>query len=139
MSTIDCIEHEGIVGSITAKSIFVNIVSNAACSDCHAKKACASAESVEKVIEVTPYTGTFNIGDNVIVKLNQSLGIKAILIGYVYPFVLLFATLIIVVKTTGNELTAGIASLGLTSLYFLALRFFRSPLQKTFHFEIEKV
>ncbi|MDP4210675.1 MAG: SoxR reducing system RseC family protein [Bacteroidota bacterium] len=139
MSTNDCIEHEGIIQEITPKKLLVSIVSNPACSSCNAKSACASAESVEKTIEVSPYLGTYNIGDKVVVKLNQSLGVRAILLGYVYPFVILFATLIVGVKLTGKELTAGIASLLLVAIYFFSLKLFHVQLEKTFHFDVEKV
>ena len=139
MSTIDCIEHEGIVETISPDRLTVKIVSSAACTACHAKSSCPTSESVEKTIEVTSYQGTFGVGDHVVVKMNQSLGVKAILIGYFYPFLIMFGGLIVVYQTTGRDVWAGIASLLLLAIYFLVLKLFHYKLEKSFQFQVERV
>lgn len=47
------ITHQGIVENISGSQVFVRIIQTSACSTCSVKGHCSSADSKEKVIEVT--------------------------------------------------------------------------------------
>ena len=94
VNTGKTIEHKGFIERIRDNSILIKIVSESACADCHAKGACSAADMQEKEIEVQDSSGAFYTGEMVSVVIRQSQGFKALLIGYVYPFIILFAGLL---------------------------------------------
>jgi sigma-E factor negative regulatory protein RseC len=116
----------------------VNIISQSACAGCHAKGACTIADYEDKEIEVTDYKGNFKIGQEVTIIFKQSKGFTALTWGYVIPFFLVLGTLITALEVTGNELYAGLLSLGILIPYYITLYFFRHLLKKVLKFELEE-
>ncbi|WP_347838154.1 SoxR reducing system RseC family protein [uncultured Draconibacterium sp.] len=119
-------------------SLIVNIVSQSACSTCHAKGACTVSDYQDKEIEVTEYKLTYKIGDEVTILFKQSKGFTALIWGYVVPFFVVLGTLIVALEITGNELKAGILSLVVLVPYYITLYFFRHLLKKVLKFELEE-
>ncbi len=133
------VRHPGIVEGIDGKTVLVRIESQAACGQCQAKSHCGMAESAEKLIEVThPDPGQYATGDPVIVSLEQSLGYKALFLGYIIPFLILIISLFAVALTTGNEGLAALVAVLLMGPYYAVLYRYRHKLRKTFHFQIQK-
>ena len=144
------IKHDGIIialnGDGTAR---VRIVQTSACSACKAKAMCASAESVEKEMEVVLLGDEarrregerqgFAIGDTVEVMVQQKMGWKAVILAYLLPF---FAMLLVI--CVGNawlnvrEEILGTAALCAMAVYYLILGLFKSKLQKEFSFTARK-
>jgi sigma-E factor negative regulatory protein RseC len=116
----------------------VNIINHSACSGCHAKGACTVADYQEKEIEVSDYTGNYNIGQEVTIVFKQAKGYTALIWGYVFPFFLVLGTLIVAQEITGDELKAGILSLIILIPYYITLYFFRHLLKKVLKFEVEE-
>jgi sigma-E factor negative regulatory protein RseC len=130
------IEHDGIVQKSDNKSVTVRISSASACSGCHAEGSCTLSGIEEKIIEVS---GSYNVdpGDNVTVLMKQSMGYAALLLGYVFPMILVVALLIILVSSSVPELTAGLGSIAALVPYYLVLWFFRKRISKKFTFTIK--
>ena len=61
------ISHLGTIKSIDKKNLIVKIISQTACSACHAKSACTSADQTVKEIEIQQEEGGFQIGEEVLV------------------------------------------------------------------------
>ncbi len=116
----------------------MNIINQSACSGCHAKGACTVADYQEKEIEVSDYTGNYNIGQEVTIVFKQAKGYTALIWGYVFPFFLVLGTLIVAQEITGDELKAGILSLIILIPYYITLYFFRHLLKKVLKFEVEE-
>lgn len=136
----DSISHLGIVQKIAESAVFVSIVSQSACAACHAKGACSMSEVTEKVIEVTSLQAdSFYVGEHVEVVMQRSMGLRAVLLGYVLPFVVLLSVLILVAETTGSEAWAGITAILSLVPYYLILRLFKTNLKSQFGFSIVKV
>jgi len=133
------IEHKGFIDRITENSIFVKIVSESACSACHANGACPVSEMQDKEIEVNNTGGNFCAGEKVNLVMKQSLGFKALLIGYVYPFILLFTGLLCASAYGLSELTSGLLSSGLLVPYYFGVYLFRKNIKKSFNFSIRKI
>lgn len=72
------IEHEGIIEKISGNKITVRISKQSACSTCHAKGACMAADSKEKRVDITDYSGRFTENERVIVEGKESIGYKAV-------------------------------------------------------------
>ncbi|WP_319592390.1 SoxR reducing system RseC family protein [uncultured Draconibacterium sp.] len=119
-------------------SLTVNIVSQSACSTCHAQGACSVSDFQDKEIEVTEYNGNYKIGDEVTILFKQSKGFTALIWGYVIPFFIVLGTLIIALEVTGDELKSGLLSLFILVPYYITLYFFRHLLKKVLKFELEE-
>lgn len=132
------IKHTGFVKQVTSDKLVVNIVSESACSSCHANGACSAADMQDKEIEITNFTKKYSPGQVVTVVLQQSQGFTAVIWSYVVPFLLVFVTLIIAVSVTKNELIGGLVALAILIPYYIAIYFSRHLLNKVFKFEVEE-
>jgi len=131
------IEHQGIVSGVQGETISVNLNNVSNCSGCHAKAMCNVSETDNKVIEVINYQKSgFQKGDQVIVEFEKSLGPKALFLGYLLPFFVVIATLIISHTLTKNEVLSGTLSLLVLVPYYLVLYSQRSLLKKEFSFKL---
>ena len=129
------IKHEGIVESIGTESCRVRILQASACSSCSARQLCRSSESKEKLIEVRGHYPTLHVGDGVTLVGSVRQGLRASVIAYVVPLVLMVIALFIGTRLAG-EGTGALAALLVLALYYGVLYLFRDKLGKEFAFEI---
>ena len=130
--------HNGRVTNIDDTTIYVVIVAKSACSSCHSKTMCSMTEMEEKIIEIKRNdTHNFQIGDKVEVKMNQSMGTKAVLLGYFIPFILMMITLIASYNITGNEAITGLLTIVVLVIYYFLLFIFKKQISKNFSFQIQ--
>ena len=132
------IKHKAYVKSISPEGLWVSIVNESACASCHVKGACTVSDYQEKDIEITSYSKTYQIGQEVTVLFKESNGFKALFFGYILPLVVLLSTLIVSLIVSENEALSGILSLLILIPYYTTLYFFRAHLKKIFNFEIEE-
>jgi len=132
------IEHKGFIERINGDSIRVKILSHPACDACQAKGACSISEIQHKEIEILNGTGKYKTGELVDVIMSQSQGYSALLIAYVYPFILVFLVLMAATLSGLNELMAGLLSLSVLPLYYLIIFALRRKIRKKFVFSIRK-
>ena len=137
MGTTKEIKHPGVITSIDSSKIKVNITTYSACSSCSVKGICSISDVKDKMVEV-PNTGDFSVGQKVQVILHQTLGFKALYLGYVQPFIVVLLTLIITSFLTRNELLAGLISLVALAAYYLALYYYKENIRNKFTFAIKK-
>lgn len=91
----DKIKHLGIVESINGSYLKVRIVQTSACSACSIKGHCSAAESKEKLIDVYNKSGLpCQVGNQVMISGATSLGMKAVMWAFVFPFVVLLVSLL---------------------------------------------
>jgi sigma-E factor negative regulatory protein RseC len=136
------VEHSGIVTRVEEDKVQVSLLNVSACASCHAKGICAVSEAEQKIIDINNFaniSGQYKIGETVNVSFQQSAGFKALLIGYILPFLLLFITLVTTWTISSNEALAGLLSLAVLLPYFFLLKLFNSRLNKTFSFTISKI
>lgn len=135
---LDAIKHDGIVTKIDAATTYVTIVTHSACNACTVKGACNVSEMNEEVVEV-PRKGepAHQVGDRVQLVMKKTLGTRAVLLGYFFPFLVLLFTLIIMLSVTSNEGLAGLVSLAVLIPYYMILYLLRDRLKKTFTFNIQ--
>ena len=133
------IEHKGIVKSIIGHDIQVSIIAQEGCAACNLKSSCSVSEVEEKIVDVfVENPGNYKNGEDVEVYYKQSLGFRALFLGYVLPFLILVISLIILMSVTQKELLSGIISLILLVPYYLILYFSKDKIKKTFQFSIKK-
>ena len=96
-----------------------------------------AADMAEKIIEVQKSKIDVGVGDCVTVTLKRSLGFKALLLGYLLPFFILFATLAAVLEVTQDELTAGLSAITILVPYYGLLFVLRKALRQKFQFSLK--
>ncbi len=136
----DKISHTGVVQKIENGTVFVTILSQSACTSCHAKGACGMSESTEKIVEVAGnLTPDVKTGEHVEVLMERTMGMKAVIFGYGLPFIILLSVLLTVFEITGKELLAGLSAIVSLVPYYLGLLFFKNKLQSAFSFSVRKL
>lgn len=136
MDKVETIRHEGIVESIGAKSCLVRILQASACSSCSARQLCRSSESKEKVIEVKGHYPTLQVGDNVTLIGFVRQGLRASVLAYVIPLIIMLVALYVGTRLGGDGIGA-LAALLFLAIYYGILFLFRDKLDKHFSFKIE--
>ena len=131
------IEHSGCIEKIEPGKLFIRIEKQSACSVCTVKGKCPLPESKEELITIDiENAGTYKVGDEVTVCLKTSLGLRAVLIAYIVPFIILMIVLIGVFTITKNEPAAGISALGSLVPYYLLLFLLREKSKAKFKLRI---
>jgi sigma-E factor negative regulatory protein RseC len=130
------VQHDGTVKKVDSNSVFVSILSETACSGCHAEKLCNFSGEKEKVVEVK---GKYNVapGDPVTILMEQSMGYKALLISYLIPLLILIVSLIVLNAFAVSELMSGLVSVLVLVPYFIILYFFRKKIDRSFTFTLK--
>ena len=135
----DIIKHRGIVEKVDGSHIVVRIVQTSACSACSAKGLCNASESKEKQIDVYEANPSYQIGEEVMVCGTTSMGMRAVLLAFGVPLLILVLALGVSMKLTGEDalFSSGIALVSVVP-YYIAIYFCKDKLNRTFSFTIEK-
>jgi len=132
------IEHPGRIDKIENDKITVTILSQSACSTCHSKSMCTVSEMVEKTIEIRNSEDFgYKVGDQVTVYMKKTLGTWAVLYGYLFPFMVVVISLIILISLTKNEGFSAMISLGFLIPYYYILHKLKDKFSHTFEFSIK--
>lgn len=133
----DNITHDGLISHMTKDMITVMIVSQASCASCSVNGACSASDVEEKIVDVKrELHDNYNVGDKVVVMMDQSLGTWAVMFGYVFPFLVLLIGLIVFTQILDSEGIAGLSALALLAPYYAVLYLLRKQMEKTFQFKI---
>jgi sigma-E factor negative regulatory protein RseC len=132
------ITHEGIVQEVSDNNITVRFVSQPACSSCNIKESCALADSEARNLEVGSQDKSFQAGEKVNIILSQSHGFRAVFLGYILPLIVVFLSLILLLKLTNNEALAGLGSISVLIPYYIILWLLKGVIKKKFKFRLVK-
>ena len=120
-------------------SVQVKILSRSACAQCHARGMCTSLEMEEKIIDAVPVSrDPLQIGDTVVVMMEEKLGWKAIFYGFFLPFIVLAVVFFASYALGSKEITAALLGLGSLVPYYGLLSAFRKKIEKDFIIKVEK-
>lgn len=135
------IKHLGIVENINGSRLKVKIVQSSACSACSVKGHCSASEAKEKIIDVYNKNNVpCQVGERVMIVGTTSMGMKAVLLAFVLPFIVLLLALIISLKLTGgDEAVSALVSLGTLVPYYLIIYICRNRLSRSFMFILESI
>lgn len=132
------IDHQGIIDHIEGDVAHVKIDSESACAACHAKGVCGAADQEEKYLDIPLRGEEYTQGESVRVQVARHLGMKAVALGYIYPFLILMVILIVALSAGIEELKSGAIALLSLVPYYLVLYLLRKRIEKTFTFSIKK-
>lgn len=131
------VQHDGTVISVNGSNVKVKIISQSACSGCHAKHVCNPSEEQEKIIDAIT-TETLEKGDCVCVIMEQHLGWKAIFYAFFLPFLVLVTVLFTMNGIGFSESQAALFALASLAPYYFLIYLFRRRIEKDFVFKAEK-
>ena len=133
-----CIEQKGVVEEITDHKIKVRTHRDSACGQCNARGICILGDDSGRIIETGYDDQDLKVGDNVGITITRSMGNKAVILGYLIPFVLFITVLILLNAMDVKEWLTGLLSIAVLVPYFMLLFLFRERLSKTFTFTVRK-
>ncbi|WP_455970765.1 SoxR reducing system RseC family protein [Bacteroides congonensis] len=138
--TNNTIKHLGIVESIQGSHLSVRIVQTSACAACSAKGHCSSADSKDKIIDIMDTAAaSYQVGERVMVVGETSMGMMAVVLAFIIPFVLLIFSLFLFMSLIGNELYAALLSLAVLVPYYFILWLNKTRLKQKFSFTIKPI
>lgn len=132
------IEHAGVIHQIDGRHIRVQILQESACSSCHAKGACSAADMKDKFVDIESDGSDYKVGEQVTLYGQSSMGLFAVLLAFVIPFLIILLILFILKNYIDNEAISGSIALGTLLPYFIILSFFNSRLKSKLKFQIKK-
>ena len=136
--TNNTIKHLGIVENIQGSHLSVRIVQTSACAACSVKGHCSSADSKDKIIDIIDTAAaSYQVGENVMVVGETSMGMQAVALAFIIPFVLLIFTLFLFMALIENELYAALLSLAVLVPYYYILWLNKTRLKQKFSFTIK--
>ncbi len=131
------INHFGEISKINKNSIIVSLDNSTNCHTCKAKSACGISDSNTKEIEINNNFQSLHINEKVNVIMRKELGLKAVFFAYVFPFILMFLTLIIA-SFFFKEWLAGLLSIFILIPYYIALYLYKDSFDSYFNISIVK-
>lgn len=136
---IKTVSHSGKVVKINGNKITAEIIVSEACGSCQAKQMCFSKGKAMTVEALTDGSEQFEIGESVNVAFKQKLAAAGVFLAYVFPMILFFAVMFLVIALTDSQDKDCIAGLVTLPVYFFTLYKFRHKIKKTFQFKVEKI
>lgn len=117
----------------------VRIMQTPACSGCKISAHCSASDTKEKLVEIYDKVSIAQhvAGDSVVVVASYQTALQAVLVGFVYPFIVLVATLVIILQVSGDEVLAALSSLGILIPYYFIVFLMREKLRQKFTFTLE--
>lgn len=133
------IKHSGVIESVTDEHITVRIVQSSACSSCKVASYCNSAEQKVKKVDVYGAfaKGKHRVGDEITVVVSLESGMKAVVMGFGLPFIILVCMLFFMSRLGFSEPVAALSSIGMLTPYYILLYFMRDKISRKFSFDIE--
>ena len=138
--TNNTIKHLGIVEIIQGSHLSVRIVQTSACAACSAKGHCSSADSKDKIIDIIDTAASsYRVGEKVMVIGETSMGMMAVVLAFIIPFVLLIFSLFLFMALMENELYSALLSLAILIPYYFILWLNETRLKQKFSFTIKPI
>lgn len=132
------IRHQGIVEDIEGFHLRVRIVQTSACASCSIKGHCSSADTKEKLVDVfDAHASSYRPGDHVWVVGELSMGMMAVLLAFILPFLILMVSLFVFMAVWNDELSSALCSLALLVPYYYVLWLNRTRMGKKFSFSVK--
>lgn len=132
------IRHSGRIVDIDPAVTKVEIIRSSACSACHAKELCGFSEEEKKIVEVaTSGFQPHNIGDEVVLCMKRSMGMKAVWIAYVIPLIILMVAVLSINAFGFGELATGLGAIAAVAVYYIVILCCRKRLSNEFIFYIK--
>ena len=132
------IRQSATVIRVDATQIEVEVCRPEACAACKAKSVCSEEGGQGKRMTLANDGQGYQLGEQITLVMRRSAGLKAVVIAYLVPVILVVAALLVFQTVQIKETVAAISTLVLLGLYFLVIRLLRGRLNRELTIEIEK-
>lgn len=132
------IRQSATVIRVDATQIEVEVCRPEACAACKAKSVCSEGGGQGKRMTLANDGQGYQRGEQITLVMRRSAGLKAVVIAYLVPVILVVAALLVFQTVQIKETVAAISTLVLLGLYFLVIRLLRGRLNRELTIEIEK-
>jgi len=134
------IDHIGKVVAVGEGEISVSVERGEACSHCQNKKVCGMMTSTNQTMKIKDKNYQhYYVGEMVTISTNTSLGMRAVLLAYILPLLVLFLSLVVGFSFFSSELLQIVVALIPTVLYYIILYWFRHRIEQKFTFSVSKL
>lgn len=123
---------------VDTTEIEVEVCRPEACAACTAKSVCSEGGGTGKRMTLVNDGQGYHVGEQIQLIMRRSTGLKAVVIAYLVPVVLVVASLLIFQATLMTDTTAALLTLGILALYFVIIRLLRKRINNQLTIEIEK-
>ena len=127
--------RSGVVVAVTSTEVTVKIQQLSACTGCHAKEFCTTADSQDRLLKIPTQGRHYELGQAVLVEARDSIGRRAILLAFLLPLLLLLLGLGLHALGLSEGLSIAL-SLVLLALYGLVLYASRGRLARSLRLEL---
>lgn len=133
--------HQGTVAEIYGDSMRVRITQRAACSECKVSAHCHISEQKEKMVDVNHVMdiGQYHVGETVKLTFAEQTGMRAVMMAFVIPFLILVAAVFVSSRFTDSEPVMAITGLLFLLPYYIILYLLRDRLKEKFTFHVQKL
>ncbi len=133
------VEHEAFVRKIERRHIIVDVLAKSACLSCQLKGLCSVADIEEKEVKI-PINNPldYEIGNKVIVYMEQNQALNAVWLAYVVPLLLVVAVLVLLISLKIEEGIAALLALATLPLYYFIMYLLRKKIAKKFDFKVKE-
>lgn len=133
------IEHTGVVERIDGNRITVVVEQQSACAACHAKGLCSEQGSRKLIVAESNTPEAYTVGDAVRVALaSNRMAVQSVAWGYVIPFAVLIAALVVAKILGASDGMAALATLLSVAIYYVVLYALRHYFERNIKFTITK-
>ena len=131
------IRHQGVVENINGSHLQVRIIQTSGCAACSIKGHCTSSETKSELVDIFDMdAASYRPGDKVWVAGALSMGAMAVLLAFIFPFLILTISLFVFMSIWNDELLSALCSLALLVPYYCILRLNKVRMGKKFSFWI---
>ncbi|NOX85199.1 MAG: SoxR reducing system RseC family protein [Chlorobi bacterium] len=132
------VTHTGWVKKVDDQGkVEISVIVKSSCASCEISGSCSLSDMKEKIIEVSKSESEeFKAGQPVTIIMKQSLGTWAVLLGYVFPLIVLVGGLFIFVGTGMDQGLSAILAIALLVPYYLTLYLVRDYIRKRFTYTV---
>lgn len=133
------ISQTGVIERIELNKVYVKIMQQSACAECHAKSMCRSSECKDRIVEIEGLYNSFQVHEEVEIHGRSSLGYWAIFYAFVLPILLILAVVILFSESNRSDTVTALAGLAVLPLYYSVLYVLRDRLKRKFVFTMKKL
>lgn len=129
------VRQSATVLTVTDAEITLEVCRAEACGACRAHSACGG--SSERTMTLANDGQGYRVGEQVMLVMERSMGLKAVVIAYLVPVFLMIGTLLLAGMWL-SELVSGSLALLVLVIYMLMIRVFRGAISREISITIEK-
>ncbi|MBQ8864121.1 MAG: SoxR reducing system RseC family protein [Rikenellaceae bacterium] len=133
------IQHKAVVVAVEGNIVEVEMTVNDACEGCRAKEVCGAGGEQRIVAIHDTYARSYTPGEEVMISLDEIMGVKAVVYAYIVPFFIMIAVMFGTKAFDASDWVSGGGALGAAALYYVGLWLMRGKLEKEIVFKINKL